>query len=98
VKLAITFWLRSMVILMGLWLPEASPDQPVKTKPEEGVAIRMTAVPTVYVPPPVTLPPLEGLAPVVRVNCTGEKLAMTLLLGDDSFAAIHGDSNGILVL
>jgi len=79
-KLAMTFLLRSMVIVMGFWLPEASPDQPVKNKPEEGVAVRMTAVPIVYVPPPVTVPPLGGLALMVRGNCSGEKLAMTLLL------------------
>jgi len=72
--------LRSMVIVMGFWLPEASPDQLAKTKPEEGVAVRMTAVPIVVVLPPVTVPPLVGLALVVRVNCCGEKLAMTLLL------------------
>jgi len=52
----------------------------VKTKPDAGVAERMMKVPAVYVPPPMTVPPLEGLALVVRVNCSREKLAMTLLL------------------
>jgi len=40
----------------------------VKAKPDAGVAVRMTAVPIVYVPSPVTVPLLEGLALVVRVN------------------------------
>src|SRR5207302_64677 len=51
VKVAVTVLAASIVTLQGLPLPEQAPDQLVNSDPGPGVAVRVTTVPAVYVPP-----------------------------------------------
>ena len=52
-----------------------------------GVAITGTDAPGGWAPPPVTVPPISGLARAVRVNSL-ENLAITLLLA--AMLTVHG--------
>src|SRR5262245_5815729 len=48
VKLALTVLLPLIVTVIGLFVPVASPLQPVKTKPGFGTAVTLTVAPLVY--------------------------------------------------
>src|SRR5439155_5453848 len=51
VKVAVTLLIPSIFTVQGLTLPEQSPDQPVNSDPGPGVAVRVTLVPSAYLPP-----------------------------------------------
>src|ERR1041384_6823000 len=68
-KLATTLVLATTFIVMGLVRPWSGPVQPAKSKPEAGVAVRVTGVPPAYVAATgltVTVP--EPFVVVVSVN------------------------------
>ena len=65
VKLAVIVLFASIVAVIGLSLPEASPVQPVNVKPELGVAVSVTRAPAAYAiwfGLKEMVPPLPGLA------------------------------------
>src|SRR5438876_1106751 len=50
VRVAVTLLIPSIFTVQGLTLPEQSPDQPVNSDPGPGVAVRVTLVPSAYLP------------------------------------------------
>src|SRR5207249_9965295 len=50
VKVAVTLLIPAIFTVQGLTLPEQSPDQPVNSDPGPGVAVRVTLVPSAYLP------------------------------------------------
>ena len=64
-KLAVMLVFEFKVTVSGLAVDPL--DHPLKLYPEFGVAVKLTWVPLVYVPPPITDPPSSALA--VKVYC-----------------------------
>jgi hypothetical protein len=70
-----------MVMVTGLEVELMEPDQLSNLYPLAGVAVRVTCVPLVYVPPEgerETEPEPEGLTETLRVYCVGAGIWLKL--------------------
>jgi len=91
VKFAVTVLSLSMVTVVDAELGLATlPVQPANCQPEARVAVTVTMVPELYVPPGgsrLMLPLPDGLTLVERVYCSGAKVAVTVLLPSTAMVA-----------